>query len=194
MAESSRHLLRSESHSRELSCVETQNTMADNDCFFGLPYSPTSVSLSYHHVGSFLLWLFLALSNDPKILSVLISIFTFWSSIYYLVTYSLDYYAVLARFTFGSSWYVQAIGPTFLVLIVIYWMKDPNVIVVDDLVVGVELAGAVTTPKDGRTRPRLRLRSSSVVRKLDLKVEFERVAVNWRERNFRGAQLGLGAQ
>ncbi|RDW64122.1 hypothetical protein BP5796_10624 [Coleophoma crateriformis] len=86
--------------------------------------------------GTYLLWFFGALSNDPKVLSVFISMFTFWSSAAYIIAYALDYYSISKEFMFGSSWFVQAIGPLFLIPIVMFWMKDTCIVDLDVVVEG----------------------------------------------------------
>jgi len=85
--------------------------------------------------GTFLLWFFGALLNDPKAFSVYISMFTFWSSAAYIIAYALDYYFISKEFTFGKSWFVQAIGPIFLILIVMYLTKDTNIVLTEETVV-----------------------------------------------------------
>lgn len=62
--------------------------------------------------------------------------FTFWSSAAYIIAYALDYYFIFKEFMFGSSWFVQAIGPLFLVPIVMFWMKDTNMVTLDGIVDG----------------------------------------------------------
>lgn len=65
-----------------------------------------------------------------------ISMFTFWSSAAYIIAYALDYYAISKEFMFGSSWFVQAVGPVFLLPIVMFWMKDTNMVTLEGIVDG----------------------------------------------------------
>ncbi|KAG4434842.1 hypothetical protein IFR05_009681 [Cadophora sp. M221] len=118
--------------------IETVTGLPESERYdvFTPGYAPRAILyISYGYMdgclGTFLLWFFGALSNDPKVLSVYISMFTFWSSAAYIIAYALDYYAISKEFMFGSSWLVQAIGPVFLLPIVMYWMKDTNMVVLE---------------------------------------------------------------
>ena len=52
---------------------------------------------------------------------------------------------------FGSSWFVQAIGPVFLLPIVKFWMKDTNMVLLSGLDGNVpeEIAGGMEQEKAG---------------------------------------------
>ncbi|KAL5318582.1 hypothetical protein ACEPPN_013644 [Leptodophora sp. 'Broadleaf-Isolate-01'] len=123
--------------------VETVTGLPESERYdvFTPGYAPRAILyISYGYMdgclGTFLLWFFGALSNDPKVLSVYISMFTFWSSAAYIIAYALDYYAISKEFMFGSSWFVQAVGPVFLLPIVMFWMKDTNMVTLEGIVDG----------------------------------------------------------
>ncbi|OQV05104.1 hypothetical protein CLAIMM_09897 [Cladophialophora immunda] len=113
---------------------------------------------------TYLSWFFGALSNDVKVLSVFVSMLTFWSSACQIVAYTMDYHHLSTRFMFGSSWFTMAIGPPFLLPIIMFWMKETTVITLE----GIETEDGDAIGNETETEPRSKEVSTSVAKEISV--------------------------